>query len=504
MAYSKRSFYSKKSSKPAPEPGSLYRPVATPSAEQQTIFDTALNSKDNLMIEAFAGCGKTTTCVETMHRILIKSPRISQTYIIFAKRNQEEAISKCPKSVTCQTAHAFGLRAISAVHGKIIVDKEKNERIATALVGIEEEKSELRYMLAKAMDLAKDYLATTTEEIDTVVDKHGLDTCGMEISEFTTKVLEGMELAAQQPNVVSFSDMTWLPIKLNLRIQTADEVYADECQDLNKARFELVFRAAARGRLIAVGDGFQSIFGFSGADRHALTNLIQRSNARKLPLHKTFRCAKAIVRMAQQFVPNFVAADSNPEGEVREVTAMELNNAERGAGPGDFILSRTNAPLMKHAMQFLKEGRRCNIQGRDLGQNMLYMIKRSKAKDVVAFQKWLEDWAQAEIERLTAKKRDVEHILDKKECFDAMCEGRRNLDEVKQYIRELFDDKDDDESRIILSTIHKAKGLERNRVWLLEKSFVVKPKTEEEQEQERNVRYVAITRAKNSLFLVHS
>lgn len=494
--------YPYKSNKPTVTPGSLYRPLTNPSAEQQDIFDAVLNTEDNLMVEAFAGCGKTTTCVETMHRVSRKDPRISQAYIIFAKRNQEEAVSKCPSSVSCKTAHAFGLQAIAAKYGKILVDKQKNNRIAASLVGEEDEKSDLRFSLSKAFDLGKDYLATTTEEIEQIVDKHGIDLCEMPANEFAEKVLQGMELSTEQPNVVSFSDMTWLPIKLGLRIPTFGLVYLDEGQDLNKARQELAFRALGnKSRMMIVADGNQAIFGFSGADRYALPNMITRANARKLPLHLTFRCGKAIVRMAQQFVPDYTAAPTNPEGEVRESTVQEMTGTN-GAGPGDFILSRTNAPLMRYALKFLIEGRRCNIQGRDIGDNLLSMIRRSKAKDVLSFQKWLDDWATAEIERLTAKKRDFEHIVDKQECFNALCEGRRDLNEVKGYIQDLFADKEDDESRIILSTSHKAKGLERSRVWLLEKSFVVRPKTEEEREQERNIRYVSITRAKNFLFLV--
>lgn len=483
-------------------PGSQYRPVANPSPEQQAIFTALLESSDNLMVDAKAGCGKTTTCVEGQYRVLKQNPKASQVYLIFAKRNQQEAIGKCPPSVVCKTAHAFGLQALAVKFGKMNVDKQKNERIATQLVGSDDEKSDLRFMLGKGLDLAKDYLATNTEEIEAIVDKHGLDTFGMEPSAFAEKVLHGMELSAKETNAVSFSDMTWLPIKLGCRIPNFDYVYPDECQDLNKARQELVFRALGpRSRLMAVGDPAQAIFGFTGSDRFALANMITRSNARMLPLHLTFRCAKSIVEQAKQFVPEYQAAPSNPEGEVLNKTEREMM-ADDGVAAGDFILSRTNAPLMGHALRLLIDGRRCNIQGKDLGVNLLGMIKRSKAKDVSSFLDWLQNWADTEVERLSAKKRSFEHITDKKECFEVLCEGRRSLDEIKGYIRDLFDDKDEDENRIILSTIHKSKGLERNRVWLLNKSFVVKPKTDEEIEAERNIRYVGITRAKNSLFFV--
>jgi superfamily I DNA/RNA helicase len=484
-------------------PGSLYRPVSNPSSEQQAIFDSVVDGDGSILVEARAGCGKTTVCVETMYRLLRKYSKASIAYLIFAKRNAEEALGKCPPGTSSKTTHAFGLNALSQVYGKILVDKEKTDRIATALVGPDPEKSELRYMLGKGMDLGKDYNASTPEEIVAIVDKHGLETGDMTESEFADKVLKGMEESARQPNIVSFSDMVWLPLKLGIKIPTFDYVFADESQDLNPSRIELTLRTlGSKGRLIAVFDEAQAIFGFSGADKNAVQKLCNGTNGRTLPLHKTYRCAKAIVALAKQYVPDYEAAETNPDGEVREATEQEMLS-ENGARAGDFILSRTNAPCAKIAMRLLKEGRKCNIQGKDLGDSLLFMIKRSKAKSVVEFQSWLEDWKNAEIERLNAKKRDYEHIVDKAETLESFCEGQRNIEDVKERISSMFSDAEsNEEHRITISSIHKSKGLERDRVWLLESSFVVRPKTEEDIQQEKNVRYVAITRAKNQLNLV--
>lgn len=503
MAY--RSYQSKKSYQPKKDaviPGSLYKPLLHPSEEQQAIFDFVLDGEGHSIWNALAGCGKTSTCIGTMYKIHQRYPKMTQSYLIFAKKNQEEAQGKAPPSVACKTAHSFGLNALSARYGRIMVDKDKTKRIAISLVGAEEEKEELVDMLALAIDKSKEYLAGSVDDILPILYKHQIDLCNLNEEEFVHKTLLGMQMSDKQPNVVSFADMVYLPIKLGVHIPTFDIVYGDELQDLNIARIELMLRSlGSKGRLCGVGDENQAIFSFTGSDLQALQSIQRRTNAKYLPLHKTFRCAKAIVRLAQQFVPDYLAADSNPEGEVRAAT-MEEMMGDNGAAPGDFILSRTNAALTKIAMQFLRQRKRVNIQGRDLGDSLISMIKRSKAKDVVSFQSWLNDWATAEIERLTAKKKEYDHIIDKQECLESFCEGMRDIKEVRANIKEMFADKDDDESRIILSSIHKSKGLERNRVFLLEKSFVVKPKTEEERIAERNVRYVAWTRARNSLFLV--
>lgn len=482
-------------------PGSQYKPITTLSPEQNDIIDAIVNGNGSVMVDAYAGCGKTATCAEAMHRVVKVNPRTSQSYIIFAKRNAEEAIGKCPASVYVKTAHAFGLAALGAAKGKITVDKEKTMRIATALIGADDEQAEVRWNLSKAIDLGKDYLATTTEEIVAIMDKHSLDECMLSKEEFAEKTLKGMATSVEQTNVVSFSDMIYLPLMLNVQIPTFNILYTDECQDLNKARIELVFRALGKnGRLCAVGDEKQSIFGFSGADRHALKILKDRSNAANLPLHTTFRCGRKIVEMAQRYVPDYIAAPSCPEGEVVDVSEQFMLSDE-GARAGDAILSRTNAPTVKIAMQLLKAGKRCNIQGRDIGSGLLFMIKRSGAVSVSGFQSWLEEWKNAEIERLTAKKKDYEYVVDKCDCLESFCEGQRDLEGVKAKIKDMFAD-ETDASKIVLSTVHRFKGLERERVFRLEKSFVCRPKTEEDIQQEKNVEYVSCTRSKDSLFLV--
>jgi superfamily I DNA/RNA helicase len=173
--------------------------------------------------------------------------------------------------------------------------------------------------------------------------------------------------------------------------------------------------------------------------------------------------------------------------------------------PGDFILSRTNAPLVGVAMQLLKQCRKVYIQGKDLGRNLLFMIKRSGAKDVPSFQSWLTDWANAEIARLVAKNPNAktEHVQDKMEVLENFCEGRTSIEDVKSSIKEMFDEAEPNEThRITCSTVHASKGLERSRVWRLEKSFTIRPRTEEDAEQEKNVAYVSCTRSIDSLFLV--
>ena len=136
------------------------------------------------------------------------------------------------------------------------------------------------------------------------------------------------------------------------------------------------------------------------------------------------------------------------------------------AKPGCFILSRTNAPMIKICMQFIKLGMKANIRGRDVGKQLGFLIKKSKKKQIPAFLKWLDNWKKEEVDRLLQKNINIENVLDRYECLVNLCEECTSLNEVEQKAIELFNDTDEN-NIIILSTIHRAKGLERDNIFVL-------------------------------------
>lgn len=238
-----------------------------------------------------------------------------------------------------------------------------------------------------------------------------------------------------------------------------------------------------------------SIYQFRGADSEAIPNFINKLSAKTLPLSVTYRCPKKVVKLAQQIVSDIEAHPTAPEGVVEEVLVDELIKL---AKPGDFVLSRTNAPLIKHCLKFLRAGIPANIQGRDIGSNLLYFIKKSKAKTINAFIEYVNQWREIEVKRLVSEKKDTTIAIDKSECLLNLCEGTLSIKDLKDTIETLFSDVDDS-AKVVFSTTHKAKGLERDRVFVLNYTYRYGPGVEGE---EANLYYVAITRAKKSLFLV--
>jgi hypothetical protein len=278
-------------------------------------------------------------------------------------------------------------------------------------------------------------------------------------------------------------------------VEGLDRVFVDETQDLNRCQVELALRACAPGgRICAVGDDRQAIYAWRGADPEAVPRMIDRLDAKVLPLSVTYRCARQIVKVANEIVPDLEAAPGAAEGLVANATEDRL---KREARPGDFILSRTNAPLVGLCLSFLAEGRPATVAGRDVGAGLTNLIRKSRARSVPELCAWVDDWAKQEAKRLEQKGKDRSGPKDKADCVRKLAEGARSVDEVLNTIQTLFSDKDDG-SRIVLSTTHRAKGLERDRAWVLRDTYR-RNSTEEE-----NLWYVAVTRAKRELLLVQS
>jgi superfamily I DNA/RNA helicase len=293
---------------------------------------------------------------------------------------------------------------------------------------------------------------------------------------------------------IDFDDMIWLPLVLDLSQSKFDRVFVDETQDLNAAQIELTLRSCkADGRILAVGDPRQAIYRFRGADEKAFSNVKERLHATELPLSVCYRCSRSIIREAQKIVPNIEAAPDAEEGEVRTATFKEMR---RDAQPGDFILSRTNAPLVSLCMSLIAEGRRAAIQGRDIGTSLGALVKKSKTKTVSALRDYIKEWSDKECKRLYVKHRDTQLVEDKADCIVAISDGANSVQDVIGRIESMFSDTSN-ESRIMLSTTHKAKGLERDRVWMLTATYRKRPGVEED-----NLAYVAITRARKVLVLV--
>jgi hypothetical protein len=263
------------------------------------------------------------------------------------------------------------------------------------------------------------------------------------------------------------------------------EVPVDDCYDLE---------VDGLGNFVVNGVVVHNcIYRFRGADENAFNNVKTHLSATELPLSVCYRCPKSVIREAQTIVPAIEWAPDAEEGEVGDATFKEM---KRDAQSGDVIISRTNAPLISLCMWFLSEGRRAAIAGRDIGAQLAAFVKKSKAKTVSQLREYVEAWGTKECDRLAKKRRDTQAVEDRVACILALSENAVTVADVVSEIESLFAD-NTDKNRITLSTTHKAKGLEWDRVWLLAATYRRRPGIEEDA-----LYYVAVTRARKTLVLV--
>lgn len=467
---------------------------------QQAIFRDVAEGEGHTVVLARAGTGKTSTI---MHSLTMIPRGLSTLVCAFNKSIEKELAARVQRaglSVEVKTLHAFGFRAIGRAFRPQLNEYKVRDILDKLVPG--DDKREMRDELRRCISLCKGCLIEhdDLDGVDGVCIDYSID-AGEKPDErivFCKIVLDAMSICARNTKEVDFDDMVWLPVVLDLNVWQFDRVFVDETQDLNAAQIELMLKACKTGgRICVVGDDRQAIYSFRGADSSAIPNLTRRLDAKVLPLSITYRCARSIVALAAESVPDFEAAPGAIDGEILHATDADV---VAGAQAGDFILSRTNAPLVKHCLALLANGTAAAIQGRDVSAQLLKVVKKSKAKTIPDLAEWLNGWRKRECERMLRKDPDADttRITDTADCIDALCEGETSVAGVVAKIQALFSDTDETR-RVTLSSTHKAKGLERDRAWILADTY--RPTRSQE---ESNLWYVAITRAKTTLFLVRN
>lgn len=458
---------------------------------QKAVFkDIAVGAGHTLVI-ARAGSAKTSSLVEGA-RYVPKGKKA--LFCAFGKAIQEELRARLGSYIDCFTLHSLGLRAIKQRFGNNVeVDNDKCWKIVEELAGKD---YDLVDNICRTVDFCKSNLVDTPSKIDELIAEYGIDLCELPIYQFIKHVCQALRLCKEKTNSVDFNDMVWFPFVYRLNVGKYDYVFVDECQDLSKVQIELALSAVKLdGRVIAVGDPRQAIFSWRGADVRVFDNLRERLKPKELMLPICYRCPQKVVRLAQTIVPDILPYEKSPEGEIIDIPISDLIKLAKA---GSFVVSRTNAPLIKSCMLFLKHGIPANILGRDIGNGLSYLIKKSKKKTVIDLLKWLVKWEKDEKEALQIKypKATGEFITDRAECIRMLCEGATTLEEVKKNINELF--QENEPSEIVLhSSIHRVKGKEAKNV------FVLMDTLRSTNEEEENLKYVSFTRSKSVLYQVH-
>lgn len=259
------------------------------------------------------------------------------------------------------------------------------------------------------------------------------------------------------------------------------------------------------GRLIAVGDTKQAIFAWRGADAVAVQNVIEQFGCHSLPLSISYRCPKAIVRLAQTLVPSIEASENAPEGSIHDIMENEIFDLVK---ENHYVLCRTNAPLVKLWFDFVKKERKAWIRGRDFAGKLFELLDGLKVKTIEELKEKIGTFQSDKLAQLKDFNKMI-HFDDQCETLLVLAENCKSIEDIEDKLNLIFDD---DKDGVMLATIHKAKGLEANTVFLIRPDLIPhkRAKTQVAMEQEFNLKYVAITRVKwtkddeGSLYFVHN
>lgn len=314
-------------------------------------------------------------------------------------------------------------------------------------------------------------------------------------------------------DIIDFDDMIYLPLVKKIRFNWRfDWVLIDEAQDTNPTRRAIITLAIKPGgRLVAVGDPRQAIYGFTGADNDALDQIAQQFNCTRLPLTVSYRCPRAVVQHARNWVAHIEPHASAPEG---SVTSADYDAAIKSVQLKDAMLCRYNKPLVQTCFKLIRNGKAAKILGRDIGEGLVAFTKKWKVVKLDALRGKLEAFLSKETLKAQAKtpvdEARIDRLTDQVETLYVLIEkcladGQDKVEDLVTLIRSMFEENLEGKNVVTLSSVHKSKGMEWHNVYILgREEFMPCPYAKQpwQQEQEDNLIYVAITRAKMNLIEV--
>lgn len=481
--------------------------MIAPTDEQRAILSFATSRSENLLISALAGTGKTST-LEMAAAAIVDRPIL---YLAFNKRIVDEAKLRMPPHVECRTQNSLGHNVWSrAIARRLVVDPGKTRTIFRAVV------ADLpRRQQEEAWEDASDtYRWVSRAKRDGWVPETFTGPCERLypsryewLARYDDRpttlqwcLIEDIllrSITASYEGGIDYDDQVYMPTVFGGPWPRFPLVVVDEVQDYNPLGHEMLAKLVPpSGRLIAVGDPWQSIYAFRGAMYNGMSALQDRFRMEELPLSTTFRVPKIGVSRANERVPAFSAHPSNPEGTITIPGPWGAADVP----PTAAIICRNNAPLLSLAFRLLRDGRAVKLLGFDIGANLVRTLRKlgppTLGPDAIA--QAITNWITSELNR----GRREDSVFDRADCLRALTDGSATLGDAIVRADILFKR----EGPIHLMSGHKAKGLEYDVVlhldpWRIPSKYAAAGT--EAYEQELNVRYVIETRFKKELYLVN-
>ena len=521
-----RKLFLEQAEREAVQPLALNQQTFVPSPHQQAIFDFLTDGRGHGLVTAVAGSGKSTTLLEATRVIRTRDARARILLLAFNRsiRNELEARINASEidSIEVATLNSYGKRVLERTLGQTEINTRKyanlilhaarefNIPLGDTRSGNKggREKSN-RFYAQKLVNLCRSYSTVNPRDpaqLKQLGERYSVPPHRTELLEpVIVRALELGKQLATEAHQVDFDDQCYLPVRLNFPVTPYDYVFVDECQDLTQTQLELVRRAVGeQGRLLFVGDPRQAIMGFRGADNDSIETIRQLpGGVTELDLTVCYRCPTSHLELARTLMPNIAAADGAKAGLAQ---ALAWSDIATHAREGDLLFARTNTIVQCAVLELIAGGHTINYAA---ASSVPSDEAEGGAGAVLTALKLLHDAARVFPKALSAPPRQpwekedpVRKMLPRiLECLQhAAASWGGDFCEFVAY-RTLPDSR----FGVTVCSAHQAKGLEAEHVFILGESAFGNSRPEQpawEREQELNLKYVAYTRAKSTLYRV--
>lgn len=461
--------------------------------EQKAIWKEIEETDDHVIVNAGAGTGKTWTIVEGA-----KLVNGTAAFLAFNKSIATELGKRLPDDVYTATFHSLGF---SAFRSNSPVKTKVNNNKVRDIIEAKHGRVSFTFPLCKLISQMKGAMVEPSDRksIMQLIDKYDIQFEEGDEVDAVRDIPRIMKECLGQLHHIDFDDMIWIPVKKDWPMSTYDVLFVDEAQDFNEMQRRLILKCVNGGRCIVVGDPNQAIYGFRGADSNSMDIFKEQLSNKdrkvsQFPLTLSWRCPTSVVNEANRYVSNFHAKEDAQTGSVNVGAGFNPSNE-------DMVLCRYNAPLIGAFYDLISQGKKARILGREMSRglsNMVKKISRDNSMLMLEFTPLLTmDFKTTHAKLMNAEKiYQANGLEDRYDCLQVISGNCTTVGDIHTQIKKLFVNKDEG---VTLSTVHKAKGLEADNVYVLATERMPHPNASNI-EEERNICYVAITRAKQNLY----